>query len=520
MSNLPTAEDSDRKFDNIIYDLVKSWPDALQLLTHEYLIDHPDLALIAVSTNGLSLRYLPIVFQSDFSIVHTAILNHSDAFQFASKELQENKDILLAKSANNVQSTIDNEPHLITFSRSLKTFYLDVSHYNMLGRRKYHYSVEYIKYFSEESKYFISIFWLICNINYYVIIHAPDKLKNDPNIMLKVVSEYGILLEYGSDEIKDNFNIVLKAIQRPCNQLCVIQFASDRIRSNREIVQAAIKYDPIALKYVPKNLCDDYDIVFAAVSYFGRALEFASERLRDDYNIVFAAVSIYGCALEFASERLRDYQEIVFAAVSTHRGALEFVYEFLRNGISVFKYASDRLRDDIELVMYALTNINKYESYDFLECISLRLRTNHNTILQMISKNPHIIKFIDIKIRTNLNIMLTAIHKSIDTIQYYYPTYWCDYLPIDVPTCNKNLVRHFICKIMTNSMNFKLACGQAGLEYIDILPVDDIESPQKIQKTSHTFSNCLADNFGIFYTIKSFITPNDQLLQLMKELYI
>jgi gliding motility-associated-like protein len=84
--------------------------------------------------------------------------------------------------------------------------------------------------------------------------------------MLKVVIEQGSLLEYGSDEIKDNFDIVLNAVQKPYYELCVIQFASDRLRSNREIVQAAIIQDPMALKFVPKNLCDDYDTVFIKVN--------------------------------------------------------------------------------------------------------------------------------------------------------------------------------------------------------------------------------------------------------------
>jgi hypothetical protein len=141
--------------------------------------------------------------------------------------------------------------------------------------------------------------------------------------------------------------------------------------------------------------------------------------------------------------------------------------------------------------MCAITNVKQYTEYVF-QRISQRLRTNHNTILHMISKNPYVIEYVDFKIKRNLNIMLASIDKSIDAIQYYYPTYTSRSNSFyNDPTYNKILVRDFIRQIMTNSINFKLACGQSSLEYYEVLPVDDIESQHKKQKTTnsnHTFT--------------------------------
>ena len=60
----------------------------------------------------------------------------------------------------------------------------------------------------------------------------------------------------------------------------------------------------------------------AAVSQYGWALEFASEELQSDHEIVMAAVSQYGVALKHASEELQSDHEIVLAAVSQNGSAL------------------------------------------------------------------------------------------------------------------------------------------------------------------------------------------------------
>ena len=56
--------------------------------------------------------------------------------------------------------------------------------------------------------------------------------------------------------------------------------------------------------------------MLAAVSNNGYALEFATEELKGDREIVLAAVSKSGVALQFATEELKGDREIVMAAVS------------------------------------------------------------------------------------------------------------------------------------------------------------------------------------------------------------
>ena len=66
-----------------------------------------------------------------------------------------------------------------------------------------------------------------------------------------------------------------------------------------------------ALEYASERLRDDKDIVLAALGNDGMALEYASERLRDDYGIVLYAIRNNMRALEYASERLGAYRALI-----------------------------------------------------------------------------------------------------------------------------------------------------------------------------------------------------------------
>ena len=72
------------------------------------------------------------------------------------------------------------------------------------------------------------------------------------------------------------------------------------------------------------------DEVLAEVKVNGCALEYASERLRDNEEIVRIGAGQSGYALEYASERLRDNEEIVRIAFGQNGDALGLASERLR----------------------------------------------------------------------------------------------------------------------------------------------------------------------------------------------
>lgn len=154
---------------------------------------------------------------------------------------------------------------------------------------------------------------------------ASARLREDPEVVTAAI-QTGYGFESTSDRLRDNRDVALAAVQRPPYPL---ELVSDRLRDDREVVLKALARRPLALEFASERLRDDAELVLVAVRGDGYALQFASERLRDDIEVVLQSVQTNRCALEFASERLRGQEELVLQAVR-EAAALEFESERLR----------------------------------------------------------------------------------------------------------------------------------------------------------------------------------------------
>ena len=77
-----------------------------------------------------------------------------------------------------------------------------------------------------------------------------------------------------------------------------LEYASEKLQNDKEIVLAAVKQSGYALKYAANEFKNDKNVVLAAVKQNGDALEFAPE-LQGDRDVAFAAIWQGG---EFAFE--------------------------------------------------------------------------------------------------------------------------------------------------------------------------------------------------------------------------
>lgn len=84
------------------------------------------------------------------------------------------------------------------------------------------------------------------------------------------------------------------------------------------------------LEHIPKAFQDNEEVVVAANKNHGDSAQFASDRLKSDRNFVIKLVTDNGWALQHVDKRFRDDEEVVFAALS--------------QTLSVYAYASDRIK--------------------------------------------------------------------------------------------------------------------------------------------------------------------------------
>jgi len=99
----------------------------------------------------------------------------------------------------------------------------------------------------------------------------------------------------------------------------------------------AISNDCWALQYASDELKNDKEVVLAAVSNIGWTLQYASEELKNDKEVVLAAVSNEGWTLKFASDDLKNNKEIVLTAVRKCGSALKFASFELQNNYNNMK---------------------------------------------------------------------------------------------------------------------------------------------------------------------------------------
>ena len=96
--------------------------------------------------------------------------------------------------------------------------------------------------------------------------------------------------------------------------------------STKEDVLEAVKQkqDGFYLQYASEALKGDRDVVMEAVKYDGCSLQYASEELRGDKEVLLKAAKNDWEALQYASEDLRNDREVVFAVVYWNYEALRY----------------------------------------------------------------------------------------------------------------------------------------------------------------------------------------------------
>ena len=105
----------------------------------------------------------------------------------------------------------------------------------------------------------------------------------------------------------------------------------DNFRDDKEVVLEAVKNYGQALKYTSEPLRNDKEIVLEALKTNGWALEYASNSLKNDKDVVLKAVKTNGLALHHASDKLKNDKEIVLEAVKTNGLALHYASESIQS---------------------------------------------------------------------------------------------------------------------------------------------------------------------------------------------
>ncbi len=143
---------------------------------------------------------------------------------------------------------------------------------------------------------------------------------------------------------------------------CILKYASEQLRHDREFILSVMKVNGRALQYVP-HFRNDKEIVMQ----HGGSLQYASNELKSDKDVVMAAVKQVGWTLHYATNELKNDRDVVMSAVIQDGHAL--------------RYSSQKLKNDEKVVMTAVKN-----NPDSFYWASDLLRNNSDFILRCIGE--------------------------------------------------------------------------------------------------------------------------------------
>jgi hypothetical protein len=240
-------------------------------------------------------------------------------------------------SANNVEYNVNNLNELINELNKIgKLFYLmyeNAKIFNSLENIIYdhelkdNYTIVYLDYdedlifrikamkddYDDNYDTYGNYKYIDTDIEYISLLCKKRKLYDDPIfvVFLAINIPWCIDLQWfslTSDYIKNNSEVMIKLMRINSTYL---KYASECLKNNKEFVLNAVKYDGCFLKHVSKDLKNDKEIVLVAVKNYGYALEYASEDLKNNKEIVSMALKRYRGALEYASKELQNDEKFL-----------------------------------------------------------------------------------------------------------------------------------------------------------------------------------------------------------------
>ena len=260
--------------------------------------------------------------------------------------------------------------------------------------------------------------------------HVSDALKTDKDFLLEIVSLDAYCLEFFSEELKQDEQIVLAAAKHFGD--AALEFGADKFKTNKNIITEAVKSSSKVLSFLAENEKNDKNLVITAVKHHGGSpLQYASEQLRNDKDVVIAAITAvdqYHSTFQYASEELQNDKDVVITAVSHNGDALQYASEELQNDKDVamaalinstgaFKYVSERLRSDKEFILHAIGQKDVDAVDDDLDSyisdnIPEKLKADKDFVLEMVKVNGMVLGCVADELKVDKEVVTLAVKNN------------------------------------------------------------------------------------------------------------
>ena len=294
-----------------------------------YAQDHKRVVLHAIAVlGGAELSSASVRLRADYDVVCAALPSDGRLLSVASEELQDNKDVAILSLSH--RGTLDNVSERLRHDHDVAIHQLAL-----------------------------------------LFADVPDTLRDDPVFMLKAVQHNAKIYHHGGSASLDNKDVALAAVRL---NVANLEYASERLRGDREVVAAAI--------------------AGARSPFQGAVLPFASEALQGDMDLVYEQIC----------------QVPVYAA--SHKAGLrkasrEFILRLVRVVPVVVMHCAERAKDDLEIMTLACG-----AGGSLLEYASARLKKDRGLVLQAVQHTGIALRYADTTLQHDAEIARAAVKQS------------------------------------------------------------------------------------------------------------
>lgn len=222
-----------------------------------------------------------------------------------------------------------------------------------------------------------------------------------------------ILEQFKSGEYDDNYLVI-------CNA-CLFNDLPEELQKDRDFVLKALELNGAIYPFLSDELKKDEKIAIISINNYPDSYRDLPYELLDNEVVIEEAIknNQFGAeVLHHASDRLKDNKDIVMLAVSKSTG-VEFFYEYRPEAGYTYNdalcYASERIRDDKDVVLLSVEN-----NPDSLESASARLQNDYDVVLTAVKGNAHSLKYASEELRGNKELVLIAANSYFSSIYDYY----------------------------------------------------------------------------------------------------
>ncbi len=258
-----------------------------------------------------------------------------------------------------------------------------------------------------------SFVWRAVKTNYKVLKFVSDDLKRDTRFMLKCVMEHRV------DALKFACDTTLTS-DREFMMSCIrvhgasLQFASDRLRADKDVVIAAIENNGY-LKYAALDLRNDREFVRRCVRIKPRSIEHVGEELENDQQFILSVLQANGKCWKFIPSRYTKDEQFMSEAIrqackSTSKALRQHIHHSLRQNF-LFLWELVKVNAD-NYTLYASKSFRKQRRLFALKCIELHgasfvrglpkeLRHDRQFMRRAVKIDRECLQFAPTELRTN-----------------------------------------------------------------------------------------------------------------------